>query len=369
MIEMSVRLQKSRIANLYKADNGSYYLRVMVKGKAVKKLLRARDGTPVRNFSIARLVLIQELEKMGADKAGCHWEWENVCDEYFKEYSARPELTDKTREGRKYELSWVRRAFTGKKLEEISGMEVSRWWSELCKKKTIKGTELSSRTKNRILDTMNAVFSFARTRGMIINIPASGIHPLHIPRKYKKLSPLKEFRAVIQSMREAHAKWTKDDPCAHDCHSADMVEFMAYSGARIGEARLVRLEDITSEGVIIHGIKRGNDRFVPFNSGLRQVCERLIRFHHKCGRNTKETLFQIITPRKAFERAVQRVGAPHCTMHGLRHFFITSCVEAGIVPAVIAKWVGHKDGGVLIARTYTHIRDDHGKSEAAKLNF
>ena len=43
----------------------------------------------------------------------------------------------------------------------------------------------------------------------------------------------------------------------------------------------------------------------------------------------------------------------------------------GIVPyfMTIAKWVGHKDGGMLIGRTYGHLADDHTKRAAQKVSF
>jgi hypothetical protein len=38
--------------------------------------------------------------------------------------------------------------------------------------------------------------------------------------------------------------------------------------------------------------------------------------------------------------------------HDLRHFFISQCVMFQIDFLTIARWVGHRDGGVLIGRTY-----------------
>jgi hypothetical protein len=35
--------------------------------------------------------------------------------------------------------------------------------------------------------------------------------------------------------------------------------------------------------------------------------------------------------------------------------------------ATVAIWLGHKDGGVLLMKTYGHIRDQHSLDSAAKL--
>ena len=45
---------------------------------------------------------------------------------------------------------------------------------------------------------------------------------------------------------------------------------------------------------------------------------------------------------------------------------MTLAIEKNIDFKTIAAWVGHKDGGVLVAQTYGHLRDTHSM-EMAKL--
>ena len=47
----------------------------------------------------------------------------------------------------------------------------------------------------------------------------------------------------------------------------------------------------------------------------------------------------------------------------------TFCVLPGVDVATVAKWAGHRDGGVLILRTYTHTRQDHSLNEAKRVRF
>ena len=35
----------------------------------------------------------------------------------------------------------------------------------------------------------------------------------------------------------------------------------------------------------------------------------------------------------------------------------------------IARWVGHKDGGILIGKVYRHLSNEHAQAQAARLNF
>lgn len=50
-------------------------------------------------------------------------------------------------------------------------------------------------------------------------------------------------------------------------------------------------------------------------------------------------------------------------------FSVGGIREAGIGFKVIAGWVGHKDGGVLVAKTYGHLRDEHSTLMATRMTF
>ena len=55
--------------------------------------------------------------------------------------------------------------------------------------------------------------------------------------------------------------------------------------------------------------------------------------------------------------------------HDCRHYFISHAVMSGIDYMTIARWVGHKDGGVLIGRVYGHLNDEHAKRQAKRLKL
>jgi integrase len=54
--------------------------------------------------------------------------------------------------------------------------------------------------------------------------------------------------------------------------------------------------------------------------------------------------------------------------HHLRHYFISGCVMRKVDYLTIARWVSHRDGGVLIGRIYGHLRPGHSATQAALLN-
>ena len=75
------------------------------------------------------------------------------------------------------------------------------------------------------------------------------------------------------------------------------------------------------------------------------------------------------TARKCLTTASKRLGMPHFTHHAFRHYFVTTCLEAGVPLPTITDWIGHQDGGALALSTYKHIRKDHSLKMAAMADF
>lgn len=65
--------------------------------------------------------------------------------------------------------------------------------------------------------------------------------------------------------------------------------------------------------------------------------------------------------------ACKRLEFPHFSLRSLRRCFITRAIELGIDLKTIASWQGHRDGGVLIAKTYSHHRNEHSDAIALRL--
>jgi integrase len=150
-----------------------------------------------------------------------------------------------------------------------------------------------------------------------------------------------------------------------------MVEFLAYSGTRVGEAREVRFSDIQNTTMLITGgqllTKNSEQRTIPLFPDLRELFKR--RFEDSPKLKTNSKVFPILSPRGAMRNACERMGLEHFTVHSLRHFFVSNAVEQGANFKVIADWIGHKDGGVLVARTYGHLRAEFGAEVAERMSL
>src|SRR2546430_13030605 len=60
--------------------------------------------------------------------------------------------------------------------------------------------------------------------------------------------------------------------------------------------------------------------------------------------------------------ACRRLKLPHFSSRSLRRCFITRAIEKGVDFKTLASWQGHRDAGVLIAKTYTPLRNQHSEN-------
>ena len=73
--------------------------------------------------------------------------------------------------------------------------------------------------------------------------------------------------------------------------------------------------------------------------------------------------------RESLRMARAAASLPTFGFHDCRHFFISMCVMSGSDYMTIARWVGHRDGGVLIGKVYGHLNDQHTKRQAQRICF
>ena len=117
----------------------------------------------------------------------------------------------------------------------------------------------------------------------------------------------------------------------------------------------------------VAGTKNGEVRRVPLIPAARRLLQNL-RAADPAAKPEHKVL-QVRECQKAMDRAAVVVGIARLTHHDLRHLFATVCIEAGTDIPTVARWLGHKDGGVLAMKTYGHLRDEHSQASAAKVRF
>lgn len=211
-----------------------------------------------------------------------------------------------------------------------------------------RSPQIKASTYNNERETLRAILEYARRDGLILDNPAT-----HLPRRKLGKPAIvipshEQFRSLIKAIRTL-------DRRAWD--SADLVELLAYSGMRLAEATALMWKDVDFERETFTitggeaGTKNYEARTVPLFPAMKEL---LLRLKSSSSPKGDETIAKIGTAKKAIVSACKDAKLPHYLHHTMRHFFVSNAIEAGIDFKVIASWVGHKDGGVLVAKTYGH---------------
>ena len=169
-----------------------------------------------------------------------------------------------------------------------------------------------------------------------------------------RISPSwEQFEAIVNSIRGLDFVGAED--------SAELVEFMGLAGVGTAEAYNLRGEHIDFQAGNIHLYRSKTDQGfkIPIFPQVRPLLEKI---RDKGRIKNGQRVFRVRDPKKALTNACKRLQFPHFSPRSLWRCIITRTIELRVDFKTIAAWQGHSDGGVLIARTYSHLRDDHAKN-------
>jgi integrase len=239
-------------------------------------------------------------------------------------------------------------------VHSITRQMVDRWWHGL--------RHWSATRANASLHAARAVVKLARTGGFRVPVPDPFEHlrRRRVMMAQRELPTREQWEAVLAWVRSAGQRW------GGNSRAAAALELLAATGVRHGEYVALRWEDVREDRILVSGGAKGTknheSRWVPITAPARAALDR-------CRELTgdKALVAPVGTPRKALNRGCEAVGCPPMRIHDLRHLFATRCLESGVDFATVARWMGHKDGGRLLARLYSHLRDDHSAAMAARV--
>jgi integrase len=206
------------------------------------------------------------------------------------------------------------------------------------------------------------VFNYGIQHGLLLDNPTAGLKRRRLDTPVMVIPTKEQFKLLIAEMRRP------DDPC-NAGRQADTVEMAAYSGARVGEIREMRWGDVDFQKQTVtitggeHGTKNGKARVIPLFAPLKRL---LLDFQARLKRPPKpgDRIVAITDTRSGLHTACRRLGLPPYHVHTFRHFFASNAIEAGVDFKVIADWLGHSDGGVLVMKIYGHLRQEHSAAIA-----
>lgn len=168
----------------------------------------------------------------------------------------------KIREG---QLShWILPFFKDRPIGSINRADIESWQMKL-----FRSSEMSPSTINRVLDNLKVMMKEACRRGFIGADPASGIERLHEKRKPRGILYPNEIRTLFGPGALLQL-WKNERPYY-------AAAFLATaSGARLGEVRGLRVQDVHRDFIVIagswedgyglKGAKWGSERVVPIST-------------------------------------------------------------------------------------------------------
>ncbi len=239
-------------------------------------------------------------------------------------------------------------------VRRVTPRAVEEWAREFSK-------DYSATRYNATLDTLRALLRIAQDAGARADNPAERIGRMTVGQKTLVLPEREKFRSFVSALRKGGACFSR--------HCADMVEFLAYTGARKLEASHVTWADIDfgRERVHLRVTKGSRPRYVPMIPDAKALLLRLqsVRDDDAAG----ASVLSVRECQKSMDRAAKEVGMSRITHHDLRHLFATQCIESGVDIPTVSRWLGHLDGGALAMRTYGHLRDEHSALAAQRVSF
>jgi integrase len=240
----------------------------------------------------------------------------------------------------------------------------------------------AARTCNISLVVLRNVLKSARVDGFIKSLPVDGIPWMKTEKKSRRLYTREDIdklcAAAFQTRQNEKGETVPVTKNAQQF--ADYIKLLAACGARRDEALKIRWPDVDFEkGLLTIGAdadtKNRECRHVDFNTELEAHLKEMY------ARRAPDSTWLFPSPqrgerdiraqtfRESLELARVAAGMPDFAFHDCRHHFISYGVMSGIDYMTLARWVGHKDGGVLIGKVYGHLANEHTRAQAARMNF
>jgi integrase len=355
--------EKTRLKNLVRHKSGSYYARAFAGGKEVWKSLKTS------HFSVAQARLAEFLKEHrqrigngGGGGISARMTFGEAALVHLRNLDDNVRIKPKTRLYWRQRLVALRKSWPG--LEEtairrITPLDCKKWAVAFAKK-----TAPSS--VNNTISILRHILDVAIEAGVIYSNPAAVLKNAPVRGKEIALPSIDKFNALIAEMRVRHG--------GNSRNCADFASGLAFTGCRLGEANALEWRDVDFEtgevlvrGDATTGTKNWEVRRVPLIPDARALFERMRSDRSIEPLDAK--VFQVRRCPKALTFACQRVGTPRLTHHDLRHLFATRCIESGVDIPTVSRWLGHKDGGALLMKTYGHLRREHSIAQAQRVTF
>lgn len=254
----------------------------------------------------------------------------------------------------------------------------------------LKENGYSYQTVRHVYSQLNSIFKYAILRGKI------NVNPMiEVILPKKTLFQNKEVRYLSADERDKLVKtcYLKNKNGSFFFKNGPFYVFIMYVGCRIGEALSLRWSDIDLEHRTVtigrtmitvrdtekhtairydqDSTKNGKVRTVYLSDiALQALID--IKSTHKYSPNgyilpgrEKDKPITYIAARGSFERIIKQAGIQKCSIHSLRHTFVSLAINNQIPIPLVADMVGHTNISTTM-KTYTHLLNET-KLESMKI--
>lgn len=330
-------------------SSGTYFALVKRKGKQIRKSLETKDrklaDRRVAKFREKAANLTASAEERKTPFAIFAKRWLKIHNVSLKASSADRNIRC---------VKELDKFFGKMPVSEITTRHCEDWMAS-------RGAGIAASTFNKDAQVLRSILEYAVEDGMILDNPARVVKRRKVIDKKITIPTREEYEKLLEAIE-------KLDPRARV--SKILIQLLALSGMRLGEATRIVWREVdfvkgqfTVSGGDV-GTKNGETRIVPLFPRLRGFLEDLQKNDHA---QATERIVPIDSTKTALQSACAEAGLPHFTHHSLRHYFVSNAIEVGVDFKTIAAWIGHKDGGMLVAKTYGHLRVTHSNEMAALL--
>jgi integrase len=204
-----------------------------------------------------------------------------------------------------------------------------------------------------------AHFSVSRFNGLVSILKAN----VPTAKKLKRRRVQVKDRALLSQLEFSRLLSELDK--RPRSHGGLVIRFLAHTGLRINEARQLKWSHVHEDFILAPGAitKNGHPRAIPFVNGIRDVLNGL----------RAVGIGELVIPQSevqtALRTACRLAGVPRLSHHDFRHLFATRCIQSGVDLPTVARWLGHRDGGALLAKIYYHLADEHSRTMAGRVKI
>lgn len=262
--------------------------------------------------------------------------------ELFTLYKAQHELEQRTFKSHveKHYFSYFQRWYD-RRIESISKLDVQAWVNDI-------GKNHGKRTANHCHAILRAMINWgvnSENLARIVN-PCQGVQKFSIPKRLRFLQPGDEFNAFMKAL----------DTSKHQ-GSADLYRMCLWTGARIGNVRKMRWQDVTLVSKLwtipseFH--KNKTMHTVTLTREALEVLKRRSKNKHASGYVFANNLGQLPHPSITWKTLMRRSGIKGLTPHDLRHTLASYMAMSGASLPTIGAALGHKS--VKATEIYAHL--------------